>query len=232
MQDHAFRLTDLHRFLFGNASWPFLIEVLIRTSATFVLLLVAMRLLGRRVAGQYTLFEISLVVTLAAAIGVPLQASNRGMIPPFLIVAVVIVVQRVLARAGARHRRLETLIATDVTLLVRDGQLDYSALRSAAMPREKIFEAMRIHGWQHLGQIGRLYMEPSGAFSFIPAQPPRPGLSVLPAIDDELIDESREQGWSACVHCGHSIECTDAADTICENCGWNIWTFAVTEIEK
>jgi uncharacterized membrane protein YcaP (DUF421 family) len=49
-----------------------------------------MRLLGRWVAAQYTLFEISIVVTLAAAIGVPLQASNRGMLPPFVIALVAV----------------------------------------------------------------------------------------------------------------------------------------------
>jgi hypothetical protein len=59
MKDRPFGLIDWHRFLFGNASQPFLLEVLLRTSVTYVLLIVAMRLLGRRVAGQYTLFEIS-----------------------------------------------------------------------------------------------------------------------------------------------------------------------------
>ena len=90
MQQHPFRLDDWHRFLFGNASWTFLLEVLLRTSITYILILVAMRLLGRRIAAQYTLFEISIVVTLAAAIGVPLQAANRGMLPPFIIALVAV----------------------------------------------------------------------------------------------------------------------------------------------
>ncbi|WOD13987.1 DUF421 domain-containing protein [Paraburkholderia kirstenboschensis] len=110
MKDRPFSLTDWHRFLFGNASWPFLLEVLLRTSVTYVLLIVVMRLLGRRVAGQYTLFEISIAVTLAAAVGVPLQAADRGLLPPVVIAVVVIVLQRLIARTGSTHRRLETLI--------------------------------------------------------------------------------------------------------------------------
>lgn len=235
MQSHPFSLSDWHRFLFGNASWPFLLEVLLRSGVTYVLLVIAMRLLGRRVAAQYTLFEISIVVTLAAAIGVPLQAANRGLLPPFLIALVAIVLQRLIARAGITHRRVETMISTDVTLLARDGRFELSELGRAAMPRQKVYEAMRFQGWQHLGQISRLYMEPSGKFSFIPARPARPGLSVLPEIDAELRDEARVDGFRACLHCGNTVETVDGEPDdarTCEHCGSHNWTFAVTEVER
>ncbi|MDR5740792.1 MULTISPECIES: YetF domain-containing protein [unclassified Caballeronia] len=230
--DHPpFRLTDWHRFLFGNTSWHFLLEVLLRTSLTYVLLVMTMRLLGRRVAAQYTLFEISIVVTLAAAIGVPLQAANRGMLPPLLIALVAVGLQRLIARAGITNRRVETMVATDVTLLARDGRLDHAELVRTAMPREKIFEAMRIGGWQHLGQVSRLYMEPSGRFSFIPARPAKPGLSVLPAVDEELRAEARVDGWSACTHCGNTVG-ADGSAAACDNCGAREWTYAVSDVER
>jgi uncharacterized membrane protein YcaP (DUF421 family) len=227
-----FRLDDWHRFLFGNASWPFLLEVLLRTGLTYCLLIVAMRLLGRRVAAQYTLFEISVVVTLAAAIGVPLQAANRGMLPPVVIALVAIVLQRLLARAGTADRRVETLIATDVTLLVREGRLQPDELARTAMPREKIFEGMRLAGWQHLGQISRLYMEPSGAFSFIPMRPSKPGLSVLPAIDEALRSEGRVEKCFACICCGNTEEVENAGGLKCATCGARQWMYAVTEVEQ
>jgi uncharacterized membrane protein YcaP (DUF421 family) len=191
-----------------------------------------MRLLGRRVAAQYTLFEISIVVTLAAAIGVPLQAANRGMLPPLLIALVAIGLQRLIARAGINHRQVETMVATDVTPLVREGRFQAAELKLAAMPREKIYEAMRLAGWQHLGQISRLYMEPSGSFSFIPARPAKPGLSVLPGIDEDLRKESRVDGYCACQNCGNTVRETQAGDLACNHCGANDWTYAVTEVER
>jgi uncharacterized membrane protein YcaP (DUF421 family) len=103
----------------------------------------------------------------------------------------------------------KTLILTDVTLLARDGRLEHAELIRAAMPREKVFEALRISGRQHLGQISRMYMEPSGNFSFIEARPARPGLSVLPAIDEELRTEQRVDGCSACMHCGNTANSSE-----------------------
>jgi uncharacterized membrane protein YcaP (DUF421 family) len=232
MQNHPFNVTGWHRFLFGDASAAFLLEVLLRTGLTWFLLTVTMRLLGRRVAAQYTLFEISIAVTLAAAIGVPLQASNRGMLPPLVIALVAVVLQRTLARAGTKSRRVETLISTDVTLLVSDGRLDARALRRTAMPKEKVFEAIRMRGLQHLGQIGRLYMEPSGAFSVVPARPVRPGLTVLPRIDTELVREGAVQGWYVCEQCGGALEAQHQPDAPCAHCDGSRWMPAVRELER
>lgn len=190
-----------------------------------------MRLLGRRVAAQYTLFEISVVVTLAAAIGVPLQAANRGMLPPFIIALVAVVLQRLLARVGAAHRRIETFISTDVSLLVRDGRFELNELVRAAMPREKFYEAMRLRGLQHLGQISRLYMEPSGAFSVVLADPVAPGLSVLPEFDDELRRESQAPGWSACLNCGHTVKTGNQEAEACSKCSASVWANAARELE-
>lgn len=175
-----FSLVDWHRFLIGNASWDFLLEVLLRTSVTYILLIVAMRLLGRRVAGPiHTIREIDCCQARCTPLAFRCTA-NRGLLPPFLIALVVIVLQRLLARAGSTHRRVETLVSTDVSLLASDGRLNPSELARTAMPREKVYEAMRIRGWQHLGQISRLYMGPSGSFSFIPARPSKPGCPCCP----------------------------------------------------
>jgi uncharacterized membrane protein YcaP (DUF421 family) len=178
------------------------------------------------------LFEISIVVTLAAAVGVPLQASNRGMLPPFVIALVVVGLQRLLARLGARHRRFETLISTDVSLLVSDGRLRMTDLIKTAMPREKIYEAIRTRGFQHLGQISRLYMEPSGAFSIVLARPARPGLSVLPSFEKELRWEARARGWYACLNCACAVRSMNEPDQRCQACGACSWTAAVHELAQ
>jgi uncharacterized membrane protein YcaP (DUF421 family) len=232
LQEHTFRLDDWHRFLFGNASWPFLLEVLLRTSVTYLLIVITMRLAGRRIAAQYTLFEISVVVTLAAAIGVPLQASNRGMLPPLIIALVTVVLQRLLSRIGAAHRRIETLISTDVSLVVKDGRFELGELSRAALPREKVYEAMRLRGLQHMGQLSRLYMEPSGAFSMVLARPAQPGLSVLPDFDEELRQEACADGWSACLVCGHAVHLDVETAGACAECSAADWVDAVTELER
>ncbi|NYE22413.1 DUF421 domain-containing protein [Pigmentiphaga litoralis] len=226
-----FQLTDIHRILFGNAPPTFLIEVAIRTALTYVLLVVVMRLLGRRVAAQFTLFEISLVITLAAAIGVPLQSGDRGLLPPLIIAAVVIVLQRLVMRIGLRHRRIEMAISTDVAPLVREGELLIDGMAKTVVGRNKLFELLRLQGFQHLGQISRAFLEPSGSLSVVPAEACRPGLSVLPEFDTPLLHEARVDGQWACGCCGRLIASDPAPVSDCPSCHQHTWTPAVLELK-
>lgn len=231
MNAPPFRLDDWHRLLAGNAPWSFLAEVALRSVLTFVLLVLAMRWLGRRVAGQYTLFEVAILVTLAAVIGVPLQASNRGLLPPLIIALVCVALHRLLGHLGVRHRRLETAISTDLTLLVKDGRLMLEAMHRTVMGRKKVFELLRMQGYQHLGQIRRAYLEPSGSFSVLAASDPAPGLCVLPDYDRALRDEARVSGYYACRCCGETRHATASPGDDCPRCGANQWDPATAAIE-
>src|SRR5436189_227928 len=50
---------DLYRILIGEVPWSFLIEVIFRTAFIFLILLISMRLLGKRMAGQLSKNSIS-----------------------------------------------------------------------------------------------------------------------------------------------------------------------------
>ena len=233
---HELQLTDWHRILFGAASWPFLAEVLLRTIFTFLLLVGTVRLLGRRVAAQFTLLEMAVLVTLAGAIGVPLQTPDRGLMGPLVIAAVVVVLQRTVMYYAARHRRMEAALTTGVSTLVRDGRLVLDALRPAALSADQVFALLRVAGFQHLGQVGRAYMEPSGKLTVVPATQRRPGLSVLPRFERALRDEAACAQWRACQRCGHTVAASPvpAASGVapCGNCGGRAWSPAMGELSR
>jgi len=142
-QPKPIQLTDWHRILAGGMPWEFLLEVVMRAAFTYLLLLVAMRLLGKRVAAQLTLFELSMVVTMAAVIGIPLQVPDRGLLPPVVLLGVLILLQRALAYWGVKRRRVELLAVGDLTLLARDGRLQLEGMRETVLAREKVYAALR-----------------------------------------------------------------------------------------
>ncbi|WP_312055721.1 hypothetical protein [Pantoea brenneri] len=86
MKQDEIVLSDIARLVFGQNPPTFLLEVIGRAVICFVLIIIALRLLGRRVASQYTLFELSAVVTLAGTMGVPLLDDKRGLLPPLLVI--------------------------------------------------------------------------------------------------------------------------------------------------
>lgn len=159
-------LFDLHRILLGKGTWWLLLEVSIRSAFLFVLIMSSMRLLGRRVASQYTLFELSVVVTLAGAVGVPLQATDRGLLPPLLIMLVVITLQRGLAWASLRSARVDHAVSGQVSAVICRSSSMNCARR--IVPGAALFASARQRGstpgsvepslpgavWEHLAGLG------------------------------------------------------------------------------
>jgi uncharacterized membrane protein YcaP (DUF421 family) len=232
MQPKPIQLTDWRRILAGGTPWTFLLEVMLRAAFTYLLLLVAVRLLGKRVAAQLTLFELSMVVTMAAVIGIPLQVPDRGLLPPVVLLGVLILLQRALAYWGLRRRRVELLAVGDLTLLMRDGRMLLGGMREVVLAREKVYAVLRGQGVQHLGQVERLYLESSGAFTLIRAREPRPGLSLIPDADAELRAESAVPGHYVCVSCGNPKRARRLPGDACEHCEATDWTEAVEELDE
>jgi uncharacterized membrane protein YcaP (DUF421 family) len=76
-----FRLGDLERLVRGATPWTFSLEVIVRIVVLYAILLIALRLMGRRMSTQLTRNELLALVCLAAAIGPAIQAPT-GLLPP------------------------------------------------------------------------------------------------------------------------------------------------------
>src|SRR5205809_8135052 len=98
MQPFEIHLGDWSRILFGSVSAAFFIEVFIRILVFYILLVLSMRLMGKRMSSQLSRNELASLVVLAAAIGVPLQSPERGILPAVIIAAIIIIGERFIAK--------------------------------------------------------------------------------------------------------------------------------------
>ena len=71
MKPEEIKFGDWMRTFVGQVPPEFYIELVIRSFLVFLILLVSMRMLGRRMAGQLNRMEMIALFSLAAAIGVP-----------------------------------------------------------------------------------------------------------------------------------------------------------------
>jgi len=126
MKSDEIKLGDWLRVLFGETPPQFFIELVIRSFFIFLLLLVSMRLLGRRMAGQLNRIEMIALFSLAAAIGVPLQAPDRGLLPAVVIAVIVVAIGRLVAARAFRSQKFESVVEDDYTTLILDGNYSYA----------------------------------------------------------------------------------------------------------
>lgn len=216
---HHISLANTHRLLMGDVGWLFAVEVVFRTVFVYLLLLVLMRLMGKRLAAGLSITELAVILTLGAAVGLPLQSVKQGLLPSVVVLLVGLMFQRGLSGLSFRSRRLEVMSLGDVIVLVHDGRLLMEKLHGTQLSNAKLFAALRSQGVLHLGQLRRVYLEASGQFSVVLFRQPQPGLSIMPPSHDALSGLMRHKGHVGCGRCGYCPEDGQELKNLCPYCG-------------
>jgi uncharacterized membrane protein YcaP (DUF421 family) len=84
---------------------PFLLEVLARTAAVYLVLILLVRMLGKRMSGQISNIELSVMVVLGAIVSGAFQLPDRGVLPALMLMLTLLALQRGvrLRGNGVRH---------------------------------------------------------------------------------------------------------------------------------
>lgn len=228
MDPQSIHFSDWNRILFGNAPANFLIEVLIRALITYAVLLVIIRLLGKRMSGQLSITEMAVMLTLGAIISVPMQMPERGILHGVFMLLFVVAFQRGLTFFIFKSKRIEALTQGHTIMLVKDGVLQLEQLDRINVTREQLFAILRAEGIYQLGQIKRVYQESNGNFSIYPREPIAPGYSILPKMDAQLSKEMQHataDELQVCRHCGLVVK--SKKHEACSSCGHKDWESAV-----
>ena len=225
MKPEDIKLSDWVRILVGNVPAEFYIELLIRTVILFFLLIISMRFLGKRMAAQISHMEKVALFSLAAAIGIPLQAPDRGILPGVVIAVAVVIVGHVIANLIYRNEKFEKSVNDFVVNLVNDGVINMKGLAGTTLSVERLFAHLRAVGIKQLGEVKRFYLEANGTYSLIRQEQPGYGLSILPSFDKEFVSEQKECPETVCHACGkRRVENEDKE--VCTSCGHHHWVRA------
>src|SRR6195952_5060980 len=114
-------LGDLTRILFGEAPPLFLVEVFIRTLITYIFLLFILRWLGKRMSGQLTIMELSVMLTLGAIVSASMQLPDHCILEGILLLHCALGFQRGISYLGVLSTKFERLTQGKVGMLIKDG---------------------------------------------------------------------------------------------------------------
>ena len=225
MESDAIHFNDWNRIFIGEVPFSFYIEVIIRTAVIYLILMVAMRLMGKKMASQLGRSEMVSMISLAAAIGVPLQSPDRGLLPAVIIAFIVVCTQQFIAKKVTQSEKFESLTQDKISALVENGRLDLSEMKKTRITKERVFVELRNNSFYHLGEVKRLYLEANGTFTIVKNASSVPGLSVLPDWDKEFEQKVCNQSeMLVCELCGSS---KGDSNQKCRFCGSDHWVKAV-----
>lgn len=152
-------------FHLGTPAW----EIALRTFVVYLLVLLGVKLLGKKELGQMNAPDLVLVLLLANAVQNAMVGQDSSLGGGLLAAALLLVVNRVVNTLSVRNTRVETFFSGTPTLLVHDGQIVLTHCKHEQVTLADIEMAMREHGLDDLHQVKSAVLEADGSISIIPA---------------------------------------------------------------
>jgi uncharacterized membrane protein YcaP (DUF421 family) len=148
-------------------NWHALIEIALRTSAMYILVLVGIRLTGKREVGQMTPFDLTLLLLLANAVQNAMTGPDTSLLGGAVAAVVLLVLNYLLAEVSGMNRRFRRMVQGSPTLLVHNGQAIANHLAKEHVSQDELDRALREHGCNSCRDVALAVLEVDGAISVL-----------------------------------------------------------------
>jgi uncharacterized membrane protein YcaP (DUF421 family) len=159
-----------------------LLEKVLRTVCVYVVLVVLIRLAGKRELAQLNPFDLVVLLTLSNAVQNAIIGDDNSLVGGAISAATLLALNYAVVRFLYGHERLERIVEGSADVLIEGGVVNERMLSRELITREELEVAARKQGFASLGEVDRAELEPGGGITFT-ARIPKPE----EARQDELI---------------------------------------------
>lgn len=222
-------LKNFEKLLLGEEEWAFIPEIALRTAIMFLIVLISLRVLGKRGVKQLSVFELVVIIGLGSAAGDPMFYKEVGLLSAIVVFTVVIAAYKITSYFVNKSETVERLLEGKCTCLIEEGRFSIQNFKKESLAQDEFFSELRLKGVSHLGQVKLALIETSGSISvfFYPDSEVKHGLPILPALFDEKIKATTYNDYFSCSFCGHTTYRQLSHNTACEVCDKQLWVKAI-----
>lgn len=160
--------------------------IFLRTVIFYILIIVSMRLTGKRQVGQLELSELVTAFMLSELASIPIADANipilHGIIPILTLISLEVTVSFLCVKFPMFRRLIDGTPST----LMEKGKLNKKVLLDCRISITEILTAMRSNGIGSIDEIEYIFLEPSGTISIIQKKKNAP---VTPEILNKGVNE-------------------------------------------
>ena len=220
---------DFKSLFLGDTQWGFMVEIFVRSGIMFVMILLILRLSGKRGVRQLSLFEVAIILGLGSAAGDPMFQEDIPILHALIVFSAVMIIYKSATWLAAKSTVVHRLLEGEEMIVVKHGVFDVKHEKDNDFSTMEFFTELRNLSVEHLGQVRIAVLEPDGSMSvlFYADEDVQFGLPLFPE-DYRETDPSVYDGAMACMYCG----CVRASESLhkstrCPRCKHNKWAIAL-----
>lgn len=118
-------------------------EFVVRAGVVYLALLAMVRLSGKRTVGQFTPFDLVVVLLLSEAVSGSIAGQDESLTGGLIAAATLLLLNVLIAYASSRSKRFDTLVEGNPVLVGRDGVVYEDVLKRQRVTRADFDKALR-----------------------------------------------------------------------------------------
>lgn len=142
--------------------------VLFRTIILYLVVVIAMRIMGKRQIGQLQPFELAIAIMTSELASLPMQDTRIPLIDGIIPIITLIVLQVTISIIQLKSNKARTIICGKPSILIKEGKINIAELRFQRFNINDLLEEMRLQGYYNLDDIEYAILETNGQLSIIP----------------------------------------------------------------
>jgi uncharacterized membrane protein YcaP (DUF421 family) len=155
-----------------------LLQIVLRTGVIYFLVLIGVRLSGKREVGQMTPFDLTLLLLLSNSVQNAMTGPDTSLAGGAVAATTLLVMNYVIGNLSGANRRFRKLIEGEPSLLVHDGKVIESHMQRERVSRDELNRALREHGINSCDQVALAVLEVDGSISCLKYDEIKPDAST------------------------------------------------------
>lgn len=148
-------------------SWSEIGRIVLVGMAAYAVLIVVLRLTGKRTLSQLNAFDFVVTVALGSTVATILLSSEVSWAEGVVALGLLAGLQLLIAGISARWPRTRMVITTEPVVVLAHGKIRHRALRENRLTEAEVRQAVRMQGSRDLSKITAVVLETNGKLSVI-----------------------------------------------------------------
>ena len=144
--------------------WHFVL----RAMAVYVLVILLIRMSGKRAVGQFTPFDLVLLILLGNAVQNGINGGDNSLTGAAIMAISLIGLNYGVAWMTSRNARAERIVEGAPVVIARNGKLFEKVLRRELISGNDFKEALRMNNVEDVSEVELALLETNGSISVVP----------------------------------------------------------------
>ena len=142
--------------------------VSIRTGILYLLVVLTMRLMGKRQIGELQPYEFVITIMISDLASLPMQDTRLPLLQGIIPIITLLFLKTVLTQIGLKFQCTRKFVDGEPCILIHKGKINYSTLKKQQLNIDELLEELRLANYFNLDEIQYAILENDGQMSILP----------------------------------------------------------------